>query len=102
MRVECVTMNLGGARAPQSVAGSYASIQYNWNAAGIPARGTCYFSDGHEFNNYAMGAEDVSLGYDLPTTIAPGPYTVSMYCTSGGITTNTSTWTLNLYQQPSP
>jgi sugar lactone lactonase YvrE len=86
--------------APTSVAGSYTSIQYNWNAAGIPSTGTCYFSDRHNFNNYALSAEAVSLGYDLPPTIAPGPYTVSMYCTSGGITTNTSTWTLNLYQHP--
>jgi sugar lactone lactonase YvrE len=84
-------------RAPHSVAGSLTSIQYNFNPAGIPSTGTCYFSDGYEFNNYAISAEDASLSYDLPTSIGPGPYTVSYYCTSGGITTNTGTWTLNLY-----
>ncbi len=87
--------------APQSVAGSYTSIQYNWSAAGVPSTGTCYFSDGQGFSNYALGADAVSLSYDLPTTAGPGPYTVSIYCTAGGITTNTSTWTLNLVPQPS-
>jgi hypothetical protein len=84
--------------APASTASQQNSVQFNWAAAGIPASGTCYFSDGHNFSNYALGAEAVSLSYFLPAT--PGPYTVSIYCTTGApptiITTNTASWTLNL------
>ena len=36
----------------------------------------------------------------VATGVGPGPYTVSIYCTSGSITTNTATWTLALYQPP--
>jgi hypothetical protein len=79
-----------------------AEVQFNWFAAGIPTGGTCYFSDGHNFNNSASAANYVSLSYFLPTT--PGPYTVSIYCTTGAApnptTTNTATWTLNLTPPP--
>ncbi len=74
-----------------------AGVQFNWAAAGVTSSGTCYFSDGHNFNNYAINAEGVSLSYTLPAT--PGPYTVSIFCTAGAppsITTNTASWTLNL------
>jgi len=73
-------------------------VQFNWAAAGIPSTGTCYLTDGHNFNNSAYNAEAVSISYFLPPT--PGPYTISIYCTTGVspniVTTNTATWTLNL------
>ena len=69
-------------------------VQFNWYAAGIPSTGTCYLTDGHNFNNSAYNAEAVSISYFLPAT--PGPYTMSIYCTTGSTTTNTATWTLNL------
>jgi sugar lactone lactonase YvrE len=70
------------------------AVQFNWAAAGIPSTGTCYLTDGYGFNNSAYNAEAVSISYFLPAT--PGPYTISIYCTTGSTTTNTATWTLNL------